>query len=93
MTGIENMNYPVFNATAEYLEQRGHIVINPARHPFGLEYNEYMKYAFLDVQHCDFVVTLPGAEDSSGSLYEVNHAKVIGKIVYTLEEFEKCHLN
>jgi hypothetical protein len=93
MTGIENFNYPVFNATAEYLEQRGFLPINPARHPIGLEYDAYMEYAELDVKNCDVVVLLPGFNASKGANAEIEFARQFNKPIQLIGEFETCLSN
>ena len=86
MTGIENYNYPLFHAVEEYLKQLGHMVINPARHPIGLEWSHYMGYARLDVKACDVVIMLPGYEASKGAVEEFKLATELGKQVFVASE-------
>jgi len=74
MTGLPDYNYPAFNEAAEYIKSLGHNPINPARHPAGLSYDQYMDYAILDVCCADLVVLLPGFADSKGCKVEVKEA-------------------
>ncbi len=83
MTGIEECNRPAFNLKAVELRKQGAIVLNPARHPLGLDYEEYMRLAILDVELCDIVVCLPGWENSPGAIREIRKAKQLGKMVIT----------
>ena len=93
MTGIDGFNHPVFNATAEYLESKGFLAINPARHPIGLEHCQYMEYAELDIKNCDIVVLLPGWHESKGATAEFDLAVKECKETRRVGEFVKCLSN
>jgi len=82
MTGIKNFNREAFNRASLELRIAGHIALNPARHPVGLEYGEYMSYAMLDIFNCDYVFLLPGWENSPGAKREVALAKQQGKELF-----------
>lgn len=85
MTGIENYNRPAFNLAALELHNMGAVVINPHRHPLGLEYEQYMAYAMLDVEHCDCVVCLAGYSKSPGAVREIAKAMELGKEIHYTE--------
>jgi hypothetical protein len=86
MTGLPQYNRPAFNLAAVSIRKSGSIPINPARHPLGLDYEEYMSYSMLDVEHCDCVALLPGWETSLGALREVAYAAKLEKPVYEMSE-------
>lgn len=80
MTGKHDYNRTEFNLKEKYLEWKGHLVLNPARHPLGLDRNYYMAHAFLDINYCDAVYFLDGWEDSQGARAEKEYAEEHGKI-------------
>ena len=79
MSGLPDFNHPAFNRAEKVLEYLGALVINPARHPLGLDYSQYMSYAELDVLHADVIVMLPGWESSPGANQEFTWARNQGK--------------
>ena len=81
MTGIEDFNRPAFDEKEFELKEHGYTVINPARHPDGLSWQQYMQYAKLDVQNCDVVYQLPGWDKSRGAKLEYEWANEQGKKV------------
>jgi len=69
-------------ATAEKrLEHQGHIAINPARLPAGLDYEEYMYIHLATITICDSIYMLPCWKDSPGAQREKHFAEVLGKEV------------
>ena len=93
MKGKPLFNYPAFNAMAKALQDLGAIPINPTRHPEGLEYEMYMKYAFLDVEACDWVCLLPGWKDSPGAQREVARARELGKCIMEAKDGDAIAFN
>jgi len=79
MTGHEDWNYPAFNDVQRRLEAAGYTVLNPARQPDGLTYDEYLKRALADVFECDGIALLNGWWDSPGAKAEVALADALKK--------------
>lgn len=79
MTGIADYNRAAFNKAQAQLERAGHRVLNPARQPDGLAYDEYLKRALADVFECDGIALLPSWEYSHGALAEVALADALKK--------------
>lgn len=80
MTGLPDYNRTEFNLKEKYLEWKGHIVLNPARHPLGLDREYYMSHAYIDIDHCDAVYFLDGWERSEGARMEKEYAQNHDKI-------------
>jgi hypothetical protein len=70
-----------FMAAEARVKEMGHIAINPAFLPEGL--NHYMDICKAMLDQADAIMLLGGWEDSKGSLEELEHAKVMGKAIYT----------
>ena len=79
MTGIKDWNYPAFNDAEKLLKAAGYQVLNPARQPDGLTYDEYLHRAIADVFACDGVALLRGHEDSPGARAELALADALKK--------------
>lgn len=73
MTGVPSFNAPAFHAAEERLLtlSGAKAVINPARHPNGLETVHYYELGIIDARHADVVVLLPGWRNSLGVLMEL----------------------
>ena len=79
MTGKKDFNFPAFFKLEDELLKEGFIVLNPARNPKGLTYEDYMDISLAMVRVCDMVFTLDGFEDSPGAKAEVAYAASIGR--------------
>lgn len=88
MTGYTDFNRAEFLRMESVLKKVGAIPINPARHPVGLQYEQYMEYAMLDVKNADMLVLLPGWMRSPGALLEVAIAKELLKPIYESKVME-----
>ena len=80
MTGIEDYNYPAFNAAAQRLRDRGFVVYNPAENqrPATETWGEYMRLSVRQLTYCDAIVQLPGWENSRGANCELQAAMWFG---------------
>jgi hypothetical protein len=85
MTGVPNWNYDQFNAVAALLRRWYHDIENPAEHFGGDQHRtraEYLRAALEALLHCDYVVLLPGWEQSYGANLEVDVALELGLDFY-----------
>ncbi|WP_225182129.1 DUF4406 domain-containing protein [Pectobacterium aroidearum] len=71
MTGIADFNRPAFNAAAEKITTDGHVALNPASLPDGLEQSEYMLICMAMLQVADSIIMLPEWEKSKGAVAEL----------------------
>lgn len=71
MTGKPMFNYPAFYGMAGLIAKEYSCeVLNPARQPNGLAYEEYMKLAFADLDRATVIVLLDGWSQSKGATKE-----------------------
>ena len=84
MTGIEDFNYPAFNAVAERLRAQGYEVENPAEHGTveGAQWADYMAYDLTRLGLCGAVYLLPGWSNSKGATIEKNIAVTLGMNIH-----------
>ncbi|MCU7218437.1 DUF4406 domain-containing protein [Pseudomonas sp. VE 196-7] len=80
MTGIEDFNYPAFNAMADRLRAAGYEVENPADHGTveGAVWADYMAYDLTRLGLCGMIALLPGWDLSQGARLEVMIAEHLG---------------
>lgn len=76
-----------FFEAAEALRAKGHIVLNPATLPEGMEKAEYARICLPMLDTADVVCFLPGWEDSDGARLEREYCRYCGK-PYFLFTFE-----
>ncbi|MEO8021093.1 DUF4406 domain-containing protein [Polaromonas sp.] len=84
MTGLPDLNFPAFNATAATLRAAGHEVENPAEinpDPTA-EWTDCMFADLKALTGCDGIVMLPGWEKSPGAQIERLWATRTGKPVF-----------
>ncbi len=83
MTGIAQANKPAFFAMQRRLEACGCQVLNPAIHPDGLSWAQYMRLDIPMVCQATVVVLLPGHHRSRGATVERLVARALGvRFVY-----------
>lgn len=85
MTGIEDFNFPAFNAAAQSLIEDGWHVENPADHGVvpGAEWEDYLAYDLTRLGTCGAIYLLPGWQASKGATLEVHIARALGMEVFT----------
>ena len=89
MTGMPMFNYPAFYGAAGLIEKEFQCeVLNPARQPNGLAYEEYMKLAFADLERATVIVLLDGWENSPGAKREFLQAHQRGIGIVFQEQIE-----
>lgn len=88
MTGIEDFNYPAFNAVADQLRALGYEVENPADHGIveGATWVDYLAYNLTRLGLCGVVALLPGWEGSKGACLEVQIAEKLGMTVVSAHD-------
>lgn len=63
------------------LEREGHIIINPARLPTGLEHEKYMPICLSMIDGADAIYLFNNWQNSKGALLEKAYAEYQGKDV------------
>lgn len=87
MSGIEDMNYPAFDAAALRLRASGYEVENPAENPPCRSWADYMRLALVQIARCDVIGMLPGWEKSKGARLEHHIATELGMGVIYVNHF------
>jgi len=90
MTGIEDYNFPAFNAMAAQLRSVGWHVENPAEHGIvdGADWADYLRYDISRLSTCEAMMLLRGWSASKGAQLEVSIAKKIGIVVMFADDAE-----
>ena len=70
---------PKFRKAAKALEEAGHVVLNPATLPDGLDDVDYMRICMAMVDAADLAVFLPDYRESRGAMVEWAYCQRIGK--------------
>lgn len=68
-----------FREAARNLEALGHVVLNPAILPAGLEERDYMQITLAMLNAADLAVFLPDYQESRGAMIEWEWCKRTGK--------------
>lgn len=68
-----------FREAAKSLEAMGHVVLNPATLPEGLEQADYMRICLAMLDSADVAAFLPDYRESKGAMVEWAYCKCIGK--------------
>lgn len=86
MTGLPDFNRGAFFNAAQVLLDVGHVAINPAVLPDGLEHGHYIKICLPMIEAAEAMILLPGWEKSKGANVELNYAKIMRIPVFEAEE-------
>lgn len=87
MTGIDDFNFPAFNAAAEALRAQGWHVENPADHGVvaGATWEDYLAYDLTRIGKCGAIYLLPGWSKSKGARLEHDLARRLGmRVTYAV---------
>lgn len=89
MTGIEDFNFPLFNAVAKFLQTLGWRVENPAEKGIvpDWDWEDYLRYDIEKLMQCEYIVLLPGWENSRGARLEVRIARELGFTFLDYDEY------
>ena len=68
-----------FREAAKALEALGHVVLNPATLPDGLEQVDYMRICLAMLEAADLAVFLPDYQESAGAMVEWAWCQRTGK--------------
>lgn len=79
MTGRPDLGRAQFNAAAARLRAEGHIVLNPAELPEGLNPEAYMPICLAMIDAADALYVLAGWSSSRGAQIETQYAAYQGK--------------
>lgn len=74
-----------FHRAEMILEDKGHIVLNPARLPEGMNPADYMRVCFAMMECADVVAFLPDYEQSKGAQLEWAWCQYTGKQIMYFE--------
>ena len=75
-----------FAAEKDVLEDQGHIVLNPAELPEGLNAADYMRICFAMIDCAEAVLFLPDWTSSEGAKLERAYCEYTDKLVVDEEE-------
>lgn len=91
MTGLPEHNTPAFRSAAEQLRAKEYSVCNPAETDdiLGpLSHEQYLRFDFERVLEADFLIALPGWENSLGATAEILVATRVGTPVWGWENWQ-----
>lgn len=76
-----------FDDAARIVSEAGHLPLNPATLPIGMENRDYMRICLAMLDSADLLLQLPGWGKSAGAIAERTVAMKIGVESLTLEDF------
>lgn len=81
ISSCPNTYKEAFENKKRELEAAGHIVVNPATLPIGLEGNKYMPICLAMIEAADTIYMFNDWQNSKGALLEKAYAEYQGKSV------------
>jgi hypothetical protein len=87
MTGVPDLNYPLFNATADMLTALGHTVENPASNEKPNDnptWEDWMRLGITQLMRCNAMALLPGWRSSKGAGAEIWLAQTLGIPIFCI---------
>lgn len=87
ITGNEDTYKAQFEYAATEVERAGHIPLNPAMLPIGLEQRDYMRICIAMLEAADTILQLDGWKESAGAMAENAYAEKIGIQKANLDDF------
>jgi hypothetical protein len=80
MTGVKDLNFPLFHASAAHLRSYGYTVINPAEiNPdHAMTWEDCMRSDIAALVTCNAIYMLPGWQTSKGATLEHHIAERLG---------------
>lgn len=85
-----------FNNMANLLKAKGHIPLNPACFPKGLENKDYMSFGFKMLNCADAIMMLNNWQNSKGATLEFQYANYLNMPIfyeYAIDELDKLAQN
>lgn len=76
-----------FEEAARIVREAGHLPLNPAALPIGMEQRDYMRITLAMLDSADLILQLPGWGKSAGAVAEYAVAMKTGVESLTLEDF------
>lgn len=88
MTGLPDLNFPLFHAEAQRLRATGHEVVNPAEINVDPTkgWEDCMRADIAELVTCQAIAMLPGWQNSRGATLEHHIATALGLRVIDLNE-------
>ena len=81
MASCKDTYKEIFDREQKRLEDKGHIVINPAMLPEGLDHDKYMPICLAMIEGADAIYMFNNWQDSTGALLEMAYATYQGKTI------------
>lgn len=92
MSGIPDLNFPLFARVAKELRDLGYKIVSPHEHAAPMEdphgYAWALARDILLVAGCDTIMFLPGWENSKGANVEFVFGEATGKNILTYNDFK-----
>lgn len=90
MTGIQNFNFPAFNAAASKLRAMGYEVVNPVdiNGDHSVPWTDCLRKDLKEMLNCDLLALLPGWQNSKGAHLEMHVAHRVGIGIVMVDDLD-----